>query len=217
MHKGVTISYCDYLNKVHVKNISKRMGKANTFIINHLSLDNKSDKVIEEYDDDPPSFYTYDNIDSSYSGNSVFAVLSKNIKYIVKPKDKLSHTISQSLDGICANNGLVFKNSKTHIDTNLSDRTKYYTEHTGYELDETFINMDNKISGLSTLGINLEKNMQLLKLINVGDAVLFKTKVLDYVDLTGKYILKSSDLKFLKTGDWQPTARVNLIRTNKTI
>ena len=53
--------------------------------------------------------------------------------------------------------------------------------------------------------------------MNVGEPVKVVTKTLEYVDLSGKYILKSSEINLNRGKDWQSTARVNLMRTNKTI
>jgi len=54
--------------------------------------------------------------------------------------------------------------------------------------------------------------------MNVGEAVKFVTNTIEYIDISGKYILWSSDLQFVnKTSSWETTARINLCRTNKKI
>ena len=73
--------------------------------------------------------------------------------------------------------------------------------------------------GLATVKVNLGKNMPILSLINVGDVVKLNTKTVEYKDLSGKYILSSSNIVLVKddVSGWMANCDLNLMRTNKTI
>lgn len=218
LFNGIPIYFCDYTNTLHIKNLTDKMKKSQVFTVYQLSQDGDNSKIIKD-SMSGKVFYTYDKIDTSYSGNSVFSVLSKNINHIVKPRDTLYSIISQDLNNICSDYGLISKNSNTNIDSNISSRLRYYIDHSGYDDNETFTNssISKRISSLSTLSLNLERNLPILELTKVGEVVKFNPQTVEYVDLSGKYILKSSDLIFNREGEWQATGRMNLIRTNKTI
>ena len=86
-----------------------------------------------------------------------------------------------------------------------------------YEFSEIPFNSraGRSVSDLSTISIVIERNLDVMSLINVGECVKFKPKTLEYVDLEGKYILWSSEIIFRRIGDWNTIAKVNLTRTNK--
>lgn len=218
LFNGIPIYFCDYTNTLHIKNLTDKMKKSQVFTVYQLSQDGDNSKIIKD-SMSGKVFYTYDKIDTSYSGNSVFSVLSKNINHIVKPRDTLYSIISQDLNDICSDYGLISKNSNTNIDSNISSRLRYYIDHSGYDDNETFANasISKRISSLSTLSLNLERNLPILELTKVGEVVKFNPQTVEYIDLSGKYILKSSDLIFNREGEWQATGRMNLIRTNKII
>jgi len=52
--------------------------------------------------------------------------------------------------------------------------------------------------------------------MNIGEAVKLDTKIDVSRDFTGLYILKSSMLNFTKGKDWEASADLSLIRTNRT-
>lgn len=218
LFSGIPIYFCDYTNVLHIKNLTDKMNRSQVFTVYQLSQDGDNSKIIRD-SMTGKTFYTYDKIDTSYSGNSIFSVLSKNIKHIVKPRDTLYSILENDLDNICSENGLISKGRDTNIDSNISSRLRYYIDHTGYDSDQTFIksSISKRISSLSTLSFNLERNLPILELTKVGEVVKFNPQTVEYIDLSGKYILKSSDLIFNRSGEWQATARINLIRTNKTI
>ena len=63
----------------------------------------------------------------------------------------------------------------------------------------------------------IERNLPIEKLIKIGSVVYLRTKTMEHVDIQGQYILFSSDLIWNKTREWETTAKLELIRTNKTI
>lgn len=216
---GIPSIFCDYNNKIHVRNLSARMRSNQTFTMYHLSTNVNQRKIIESTTDGK-TFYTYDNIRDNYSGNSKIAVLSKSSNFIVKPSDTLYHVIQKDMvQDICRNAGLVYNNPKTFYDTYLDERVRYYTDHTGYEKTESFAisEMAKKISQLSTISFKIERNFNVLPLMNVGEPVKFLVGTVEDVPISGKYILKATDLVFQRSANWQAVATINLIRTNKVI
>jgi hypothetical protein len=173
------------------------------------------DKVLDEVDDGK-TFYTFQTVDTAYAGNAKFAKVGSTIKHIVKPKDTLSHTITQDLKTVSGTYGVIYKNKNLDVDS-AAERTRYMIEDTGDEKNETLFNSrtSRRMADLSTLTIELEKNLPLVNLINVGECVKFKPKTTEYADLEGKYILWSTDIWFRRENNWQTTAEVKLMRTNK--
>lgn len=218
LYEGTPVYYCDYENKIHVINLAAKMKKAQIFTVTQLASDSKGVPDVLKKSTDGKNFYTYDTIITTFKGNSVYAVLSKNLKHIVKPKDTLYHIIEHDLDTICSNYGLIDGNKKVPIDPNITHRENYYINHTGYEYTETFANsmIAKRISSLSTISINIEKNLPILNLLNIGEPTKFISMVLEFQDFSGKYILKASDLMFRREGEWQATATIHMIRTNRT-
>jgi len=215
--------FVKYNNEITIRNLSSRMKKAAVFNVYQLSISGKTKDIVEK-SYDGKNFYTYDNIYNSYSGNTRFSVFAKNLRHIVKPRDTLYYEIQQDLATVCAEYGLISKSPNTrkasiYMDSVLENRTRYYIEETGYEKTRAFANtmISKTIADLSTVSINLERNLRILNLMDVGQPVNFDTRVLEFKDLIGKYILKSSDLLFTREGEWQSIARIVLMRTNKTI
>lgn len=215
------IGFCQYDNKLQIMNLTKRIQKAQAFTIYHLALDDAgSSKVIEKCTDGK-NFYSYSDMVSKYSGNQKFAAMSKNIKNIVKPKDKLFHTIEQDLESVCSKFGVIMKNPDMNKDSILDTRETYKTTSAGNETSDVYANskISRAIISLATVTISLEKNLPVINLLKVGEPTNLITKTIEYVDLSGKYLLKASDIIFNKSSarDWMSNARITLCRTNKTI
>lgn len=215
--------FAKYNNQIEIGNLSARMNKAPVFNVYQLALSGETKDIVSKCVDGK-NFYTYDTIQNSYSGNTRFSVFAKNLRHIVKPSDTLFYEIQQDLASVCADYGLISKSPNTrkasiYIDSVLENRTKFYIDSVGYEKTSTFANtmVSRFIADLSTISINLERNLPILNLMSVGQPVKFDTRVLEFADLTGKYILRSSDLLFNREGEWQATANIVLMRTNKTI
>ena len=222
LFKGASnIGFCQYDNKLNIMNLTKRITKAQTFTIYQLSSDGADTSNIIKECTDGKKFFSYSNLVSKYSGNSRFATLSKVINNIVKPKDKLFHNVKQDLSTVCNSFGLSTKNNNLYNDSILDSRETYKTTSAGNEISEHYANakMARQIIGLATIGVTLEKDLPILNLLKVGEPVNLITKTVDYVDLSGKYLLKSSDLFFSRptANDWMSFAKLNLCRTNKTI
>ena len=100
----------------------------------------------------------------------------------------------------------------------MSSRITYDIGSTGHETSNVSViaKIAKKISNLSTITVGVERNLPILNLINVGESVKLITKIIEHTDLSGKYILKSSDITFQKQGGWQATCITSLMRTNQS-
>jgi len=216
---GALAVYCDFDNKIFIKNITAKMKTSQAFTVWHLATNADNTKIIE--DNSETSFYTFEDVITSYAGNSVFAALAPRNRFIVKPNDRLSATIDIDLEEFGGNYGLISKRKKIYFNSEAIDssvRISYFKDHTGYNLSSSFINanLSKTISELATMTINLYHNIYLNPLIKIGDAVQLNSKVTNVMEFTGKYILKASELMFTRTKDWETGARIYLIRTNRT-
>jgi len=212
--------WCSHDNKVYLKNLTSKMKSSYLFSIYQFASNVDNDKIIETLEDN--IYYTKYDVKTSYTGNTKFAIYAPTMKHIVKPKDKLSETIQLDLESFCQSYGLISQKNKIFFDKsaiNVSNRQRVYKDHTGYEANQAFINsnMAEEIGDLSEIEIKLERFLKLKNLMNVGEAVTFISKIDDYQDLTGVYILRSSQLNFIKGKDWEASADLKLIRTNRII
>lgn len=212
--------WCSYDKKLYLKNLTSKMKSSHLFTVHQFASNIDNSEILKILDD--KTYYTKYDVKTNYTGNSKFAVFAPTMKHIVKPKDKLSNTIQLDLETFCQQYGLISKKNKIFFDNSAISTTKrqrIYKDHTGYELSQSFINanMAEAIGDLSEIKIRLEKFLRLKSLMNVGEGVMFVSKVDDYKDLTGKYILRASQLDFMKAKDWESSATLRLIRTNRII
>ena len=217
---GMLGVHCALNNELQVHNLSKEINKDQTFGIFQIPLDYTKNEMNEVFKqcDDGKNFYTYAPLRTDFSGNTKFSLLANKTKHIVKPKDTLYNIIEKDLNEITSDFGVVYKYDKVATDP-ITDRTKYYTDHLGYQENETFINsrLSKYLSNISTISVEIEKNLRILKLLNVGETVKLITKNLQYTTLEGKYILKNSDISFTKAGEWFPTCNLTMFRSNNRI
>lgn len=207
---------------VYIKNLTGKLNQSQLFTVYQLGAikDKKElDRIFKETLDGK-TFYTYDSIETDYAGNAKFAKLSTNLKHIVRPNDTISETITQELKEIAKKYSLQYQTrgleNKLFIDKFIN-RVRYYNEDTGDDINQTIFNsrFGRAIANTSTLSINLDRDLPILNLMNVGECVKFKPKTIEYLDLEGKYILWSSQINFANNGNWESNATINLIRTNK--
>lgn len=214
--KGILGFGCLYDNTIYLKNLSEKVKRSHTFTINYLATDLKQlEKITQGIDGQ--TFYTWNPIDTLYKGNTVYSYLAPRHRFIVKPRDLLYSNIDVDIGTAAKDYGIVSRDTKIFYDTEvLSDRRRtVHIDHTGYEDSENFINFPD-LADMSTLSIELSsKNITLLNFMFVGEAAKFNSKVPDYAQLAGKYIIKSSELRFERIRDWESYATVNLIRTNR--
>jgi len=219
---GVPGVFCQYDSTVYIKNLTAKLKKAQTFTIYEMaSMKDKKemDRIMNE-SATGEVFYTYDTIQTDYSGNAKFAKLATSLRHLVRPNNTISAIISQELETIAESYSLHYQSksisSPLYIDPAVY-RTRYYNEDTGFNTKPIIFNsrFSRTIADLSTITINIERNLPVLNLINVGECVKFKPKTIEYADFEGKYILWSSTINFEKSSNWETTATINLVRTNK--
>jgi len=220
LYNGVPAVFCQYDNTLQIMNLSSRIKKGYTIFVEHLNNQTKQEDI-DKATQDKKYFYTYDNLYTNYVGNSKFGVIGQTLKHVVLPSDKLSHVIVQNLQDVCASYGLISdtKDKKPHVNTSVTNRIKYYIDNNGYDISEVFANskIAKQISDISRLSFSIERNLPIEDLIKIGVCVKIKTLTQEHIDISGKYILFSSDLVWNKQGDWQTVAKLELIRTNKTV
>ena len=118
------------------------------------------------------------------------------------------------------NYGLIAKDGEVKLDLNLDDRERYVISHSGNDSSETFAiaKIAREIANLSTVQIVLEKDLHIMRLMRVGEVVKLKAGSFEYIPISNKYILKSSDINFIRNiPDWSSSCKINLIRTNQYI
>lgn len=214
------LGFCQYDNKYYIMNLTKRLSKSQVFTIYHLAMDSGDSKNIIEKCNDGKNFYSYADIGNSFNGNKTFATNGMQIKHIFKPSDSLYRLYEQDMNNICGNYGIISKNTKIDFDSILEERESYKTTLIGNEDSDIVANarLARQIISLSTLNIRLERNLQIMNLMRVGECVKFIPQTINYTDLSGKYILKGSDIMLSKEAmNWVSTASIILCRTNKTI
>lgn len=221
IYDGAPAIYCSYDNVVHIKNMTHKMRQAQTFTVYQMATDVDNTKVIDKCNDGK-HFYTVYPLTTKYEGNSVFALLAPKQIYVVKPGDRLFQNIEINLEEFAKEKGLIDRNKTIFFDKQAlktDKRVSIHKDHTGYELDQSFINanMSQKIMGVTELNATIERSMKILNLMNVGEPVLITSKTNDQDRLAGKYILRTSEIRFNKAKDWESSAVMNLIRTNRVI
>ncbi len=118
---------------------------------------------------------------------------------------------------ICKEFGAISGDDKIFMNQN-TERVRYESSECGNNMSETFIQskIAKQIFGLNSISVSLEKSLIIGKLLQVGSCVKFKTETVEYMDISGQYILQMSDLSWTRMGkEWENTCRMKLVRTNK--
>jgi len=222
LFNGVPGVFCQHDGKVYIMNLTAKLSKDQTFTVYELSAlkDPKEMERIAGETLNGKVFYTYNTVDTDYSGNAKFAKLATTLNHLVRPSDTLTATVTQQLETVAKDYSLVYLSQSSTPNFNIDsavNRIRYYNEDTGYNTEPSIFNsrFARTVADLSTISLDIERNLPVLNLIQVGECVKFKPKTVEYADLEGKYILWSSQIVFTKPADWETTARINLVRTNK--
>ena len=83
----------------------------------------------------------------------MYSILGKKQKFIVKPRNSLSHTIEYDMDDLINKYGIIWKNPKSYVDNVNENRIKYYIDDTGYDYDDSF-----SIASLTRLLVDMRNN-----------------------------------------------------------
>jgi len=217
--EGLPAFTCSHDNIVNIKNLTNKMKQKQTFTIYQLSMDSNNTKIINKCNDGK-HYYTIREATTNYEGNSVFAFLAPNLIHVVKPRDRLSHNIQTDLEEFIQSYGIMSKSKKIFFDKlllNKDYRTTIYARDTGYELTKTFINsnLSKNVSEITEVSIIIERNIKIMNLMNVGESVEFNTQGVDSSQIAGRYILKTSEIRFNRIKDWESSAVISIIRSNR--
>jgi len=215
---GALAFHTTFDNKVKIQNLTKKTKTAQKYTLYLTATDGDESKVFSSTDGN--MFYSKKAVNNSYQGNAIFSVEAPGIVYITKPKDQLFATIDIDMESFIKEYGIIEPNNpqiyynKDGIDYNK--RIGYEKDQTGYDIDETFIhaNLSQNIVDMATLVAEIDGNLPILNLMEVGEHV----KVISHIDsqlkIAGAYILKGSDIQFVKATTWESFARMHLCRSN---
>lgn len=218
---GMLGLHCSHDNIVKVQNLSKKIGSSNAFSVYSLATNVNQEKILSMTD--PTKFYTKVPIKVSNRGNSIFAIVAPRNRYITKPSNALSTTIDVNTEEFSKTYGIISKNiadkQTIYYDAeamNADKRIAYHTNQTGFNSDQGFVrsNLSRAIADVSMVEIELQHRLPILNLMNVGEAVNFIPQVSEYKKLGGSYVLKGSDIGWVRSKVWESWARLYLIRTN---
>ena len=217
---GMPAIYCSHDNVVHIKNLTHKMKGSQAFTIYQLGINVDNTETIKKCSDGK-NFYTIRDIDTTYKGNSIFATLAPQMLFITKPSDRLNLQIAVDLETFCQNYGLISKSKKIFFDKTAitkDSRISVFKDHTGYELSSSFINanISKNIGHITETSVALEQSLRILNLMKIGESVEVISATAETNPISGRYILKRSELSFSKMKDWSSTALLTLMRTNRT-
>lgn len=224
IYDGVNAVYCTHENKLKVLNLSERIKNNPSFIVNQLALDSDNSELLLK--EKPNVFYTKSDIFKKYKGNTEFSLNARSLRYVVKPKDRLSYVMEIDLKTIASVWGLIdFKGAGNFpnffIDEDMIDkRIHYYTTETGNDYSPTFIHAikTKPLANLFTIKLNLARSLDIINFLNIGEPVKFDTKIAMYKSFIGNYILMSSVLTFMRDSkDWSGGCQITLSRSNQSI
>jgi hypothetical protein len=221
IYSGALGFFCNFDNTLEVMNLTTRINKDSTFTIYHMSSDSAQNEKLQEKTFDGNHFISYAAIKTDYAGNTKFADVGTNSYFISKPRNNFVIIRDYNLNDICSDYGLIYQSDYMFINDVVEGRKRYYT-HVEEDVEaENDISIKAKLardmSNLTYTSIDLDRNILLTKLFDIGSAVTLDTKTVQYHGVSGKYIFHSSDIFFTRTREWTPVATVNLIRTNKLI
>jgi hypothetical protein len=198
-------------------NLAAQLKKTEVMTLYQQATDSEENDSLEQKTMDGDKFMVYKTIESNYSGNTKLGVLSKNMNFIIKPKDKLFKLIEKDLVKMCSDVGVIYENDQIEFDENLSDRTRFFIDHPGNDDDETFIDsfIGKEIANMTMIKVKLARNLKIEHFLELGSSVKLETKTAEYQGVGGRYVIFSTDMQFVRNKEWSVTGTLNLIRTNK--
>lgn len=218
---GVLGFNCTHDNRIKVQNLSKKIEDSQALTVHQLATDTDQSKILQETD--PTKFYTKVPIKAFNRGNSVFSVLAPTNRYIVKPRNELYKTISINTEQQAKTYGLISKNVSGTADIfydkeaiKIDKRISYNANQTGYDSDQTFINanLTKSVQDMTQIQIQVQHDLPILNLMAVGEGVNFLTQITSYSALSGFYVLKASEIGWIRSKVWESWADLHLMRTN---
>jgi hypothetical protein len=208
----------DIKPRIYLRNMTQGK-KFSDITITQLSTDNRDqEKLLNIFDG--KTFYTYNPVETEYTGNTIFSMYGNKMKHVVKPRNELYRTIELDTEAFAKEYGITTKkdHSLFHSVKGQQKRVSFFKDHTGYDDNETHIQSIHSkyFAQMSLLKVHLEKWLLLEQLVNVGISAKFNSNIQDVRDLTGIYVVKFSLVHFIRaTRDWECGVTLHLIRTNR--
>lgn len=212
--KGILSTTCSFDNTIKIQNLSKKIQSEKAFVVYLLATDIDNSKILQS--DDPTVFYTKQPVELLHRGNSIVSDVGPDLSYMVKPSNELYKEIQLNTNNTALENGITTKRQGIDYDSNAIKRRVFHTNNTGYDKDEIFAraSLAKAVAHTSTLSIGLQHNLPILNLMRVGSSVNFIPQVTDYTPMGGFYILRSSEIGWIRSKVWESWARIYLIRSN---
>ena len=128
------------------------------------------------------------------------------------------------MDDIVKKFGTSEKKQLTFLDSTLkSIETKYCTDLKGFAYAAPYNDaaitsrMADQIKNTFQVQVTITNNLHLSNIIQVGSTVKVEPAVKDYMKYGGNYIMKNSDLTWVKAGDqWNTACDLQLFRSNRS-
>jgi hypothetical protein len=215
--KGDFTAQCTFENTVIIQNLSKKIQSDQALTIYQLAIDTNQTSILES--NDPTKFYTKEPVEMVNRGNSIMSGIGPNRVFISKPRDQLYYEVQKNTNDITVSNGIISqirKSTKIEYDSEAINRTVYHTNQTGYDKDDSFAisKITKETEDISMISIGLQHNLPILNLLKTGSSVNFIPLVSDYKPLGGMYVLKTSEIGWIRSKVWESWARLYLMRSN---
>lgn len=202
------------LKEIRIINLTHSLNRSHIFTIHQISSSTDEDIIINK----PSDKYTYTATSITVNDRTIAEVAksSKVINYIEKPHDALYKKISLNVADVISTYSPYYKNDHIDIDLIALDRQRFIIDH---KYDEAiYSEIAGSLRSLISLTLSISRNLiNLDNLLSCGSAVKFQTDIIEYVPISGKYLLESTNILFVKKLDWSASATLTLTRTNQKI
>lgn len=207
----------NYKNEVTIENLSKKIQSGQALTVYQLATDADQSKVLQQ--DNPTEFYTKQDVSIINRGNSIMSLVSPINKYIVKPRDALFKELEFNTVDVGVSNAVTDKRMKIKYDSeaiSTASRQIYNVNQTGYDSNTAFALSDisTRIQDVSVITIGLQHNLPILNLLKAGSSVNFIPLVAEYKPFGGMYVLRASDIGWVRSKVWESWATLYLMRSN---
>jgi len=179
----------------------------------------KKNKIVELCVDDL-NFYTIRSIKTLNYANSNIIKNRYDKTQIIHPEDELYDHVHFTMDDIVKTEGtsenkvLTFNPKLKEIEKHFCINLKGQAYNAPYGEAHLSSRMADQMKNNISIGITLEHNLRITNLVKVGSCVQFEPAVAEYVDYQGKYIMRNSDIIWVKQGDqWDTICNMTLMRT----
>ena len=228
LYKGISNQgFCMYNNTLYVENLSKKVTNSQLITIQHLTAGSEeSNRVLNEEMFSDTVFWCRHHLMTKYNGNTSVANVSKKATYNIKPMNMLYKNVTIDFIELCKEYGVIGKSDAAvkdptiFYDNILDDIFTYRTHQIGGYGGDSDVFLKSRLArqlfSMTEVTLTLDRNPRILNLMRVGATVKLNTQTAEYVDVSGKFILRTSNISFMRDNvDWQSGATLTLSRTNK--